>query len=347
MRQLMAALLAVVMSLPTAADAFSGIYFFGDSLTDTGNVTTVYEKLPRVPGEPATIPGPPYDPEGRASNGPLYADVLAQGLGFDALASERGGHNFAFGGARTRYQIYGDPYLGIKAQVSAFMSRPGPADPGALYVVWGGTNNLQDIFGGRETDTAGQPIPDVAGTLSDINEVLQRLYDEGARHLLVPNAPDLGLAPRVRQRGPEAQAAATQLVQRYNAGLSLLLDRFSATHANADVHRFDSFSFLDRIVSNGADFGFQNTTDPCYTGDDIGFASGGSLCSNPDAYFFWDSVHPTTRVHALLGQAMLSAIPEPSSLALMTIGLLAIVWAARQRPPQCQNHCPRNRRPLP
>lgn len=310
-------------------------------------MTTVHERLPKAPGAPAIIPGPPYDPEGRASNGPLYADVLAQGLGFDALASERGGNNFAFGGARTRYQLYGAPYLGIEAQVRAFTSRPGPADPGALYVVWGGTNNLQDIFGGRETDAAGQPIPDLAGTLSDIDDMLQRLYDEGARHLLVPNAPDLGLAPRVRQRGPEAQAAATQLVRRYNAGLSLLLDSFSATHADADVHRFDSFSFLDRIVRHGADFGFLNTTDPCYTGDDVGFTGGGSVCSNPDTYIFWDSIHPTTRVHALLGQAMLSAIPEPSSVTLMAIGLLAVMWAARRQPIRRQSDWPCKGRTLP
>jgi outer membrane lipase/esterase len=332
MRQFFAGLLALLASLPATAWAYSDIVFFGDSLTDTGNVTTLYATLPKPPGAPAVIPGPPYDPEGRASNGLLYADVLARGLGFDALASERGGNNFAFGGARTRYQLFGRPFLGIEDQVDAFTARSPVADANALYVVWGGSNNLQDIFLRRTTDALGNPIPDVAGTLQDIGGVLQELYAHGARHLLVPNVPDLGLVPRVRELGgAPGQALATALVTRYNTGLSSLLDQFALTHPDADVHRFDSFSFLDRIVADAASLGFTNTTDRCYTGDDTGFTGGGTVCADPNAYVFWDGIHPTTHVHQLLGEAMLSAVPEPSSTALMALGLLAVAVLVRRR----------------
>src|SRR5205085_753325 len=135
MRKFVATMLALLGAGGALAQPYSGIYFFGDSLTDTGNVTTVYASIPHPPGAPAVVPGPPYDPQGRASNGPLYADVLAAGLGFSALASARGGSNYAFGGARTRYQLFGPPFLGINDEVAAYRARPGGADPNALYVL--------------------------------------------------------------------------------------------------------------------------------------------------------------------------------------------------------------------
>ncbi|HEX6708341.1 MAG TPA: SGNH/GDSL hydrolase family protein [Albitalea sp.] len=325
------ALALLLHALPAAADPFSNIYFFGDSLTDTGNVTTVYARVPHPPGAPAVIPGPPYDSEGRASNGPLYADVLAQGLGFQALASARGGTDWAFGGARTRYQLFGPPFLGIVDQVARYRSLPGGADPNALYVVWGGSNNLQDIFLRRTTDALGQPIPDLPQTLSDIGGMLDALVDEGVRHLLVPNVPNLGRVPRVRELGgPAGQAAATGLVQAYNQGLAGLLDGFQAQHPEVQLIRFDAFASFENIVAHGAELGLTNLTDRCYTGDDLGFSGGGSVCANPDSYLFWDGIHPTTVTHRLLGQAMLAAVvPEPASITLLGIGLLLLAMRSR------------------
>lgn len=317
-----------------AQSSFSDILFFGDSLTDTGNVTEVYARIPHPPGAPATIPGAPYDAEGRASNGLLYADVLAQGLGFSALASERGGDNFAYGGARTRYQLFGAPFLGILDQVAAFRARPGAADPNALFVLWGGSNNLQDLFLRKTVDALGNPIPTLGQTLGDIDGALESLHAEGARRLLVPNVPNLGRAPRVRELGgPAGQAAATGLVQAYNQGLDQVLDAFEARHPDVQLLRFDSFAALEDIVANASFHGITNLTDRCYTGDDTGFTGGGTVCANPDEYLFWDGIHPTAITHRLLGEAMLSAVPEPSQVAMLAAGLLVLAAAARRRRP--------------
>jgi phospholipase/lecithinase/hemolysin len=324
--RLLAGALVLSAAATAAAASFSDVYFFGDSLTDTGNVTVLYASVPKPPGAPAVVPGPPYDAGGRASNGPVYADVLAAGLGHgaDATASLLGGNNFAFGGARTRYQLFGPPFPGINQQVSSFVARPGPADAQALYVLWAGSNNLQDIFLGRTTDALGAPIPNVAASLGDVGSLIDALYADGARHLLVPNVSNLGLVPRVSQFGPGAQAAATGLVQAYNAGLTQLLDGLAATHPGLDLIRFDSFSFLNQLVANASALGFSNTTDRCYTGDDTSFTGGGSVCADPDQYVFWDGIHPTSHTHRLVGEAMLDAVvavPEPSAAVLMLVGL--------------------------
>ena len=336
MKKLLAAGALSIAACAAHALPYTEVFFFGDSLTDTGNVTTVYAASPKPPGAPPVIPGAPYDPEGRASNGLVYADFLAAGLGFDALASERGGTNYAYGGARTRYQLFGPPFLGLIDQVAQYRALPGPASAGALHVVWGGSNNLQDIFLGRTTDALGQPIPNVAQTLGDMSGMLEALYTEGARHLLVPNVPNLGRVPRVRELGgASGQAAATALVLAYNSGLTGVLDSFALAHPDAHLIRFDSFAALEGIVANASALGFTNITDRCYTGDDLRFTGGGTVCADPDSYLFWDGIHPTSHTHQLLGQAMLQAalVPEPATWVSMVAGLLLIVgtrWASRR-----------------
>lgn len=335
MRLIIAACLSLCASWSAWAVPFSDVYFFGDSLTDTGNVTTVYAGLPKPPGAPAVIPGPPYDAQGRASNGLLYADVLAAGLGHDATAFERGGSNFAYGGARTRYQLFGPPFLGLIDQVAQFRALPARAHPNALFVVWGGSNNLQDIFIGRTTDPLGRPIPGVGQTLADLAGLLDALADEGARTLLVPNVPNLGRVPRVRELGgPAGQAAATGLVQSFNAGLGNVLDNFALLHPTVRLIRFDAFAALEDIVANAPSHGIVNLTDRCYTGDDVGFTGGGSVCAQPDSHLFWDGIHPTAATHRLLGEAMLRAalVPEPQTWLLMAGGLALLLGLSRAHP---------------
>ena len=313
------------------ASAYSGIYFFGDSLTDVGNVTATYATLPHPPGSPAVIPGSPYF-NGRASNGPLYADVLAAGLGFTATPSALGGNDYAFGGARTRYQLFGSPYLGIVDQVATFRALPGPADPGALYVLFAGANNVQDILSGRTIDALGNPVPGIGGTLGDIATMLAGLYAEGARNILVPNVPNIGRVPRVADAGPAAVAGGTALSQAFDAGLVNLLDGFVLSHPDAHLFRFDTYAALEDIVANAATYGLTDLTHRCYTGDDLGFTGGGTVCANPENYLFWDGIHPTATVHAILGREMLAVlgVPEPAPLVLFAIGALALV-AQRRR----------------
>ena len=333
MRHLLTALLLLANTLPAFALPYSNIYVFGDSLSDVGNVQNVYSTLPHPPGAPASIPGAPYDSAGRASNGPIYIDTLAQGLGFQATPSSSGGNDYAFGGARTRYQVFGPPFMGILDQVAAFRAAPGSADPGSLYVFWGGANNLQDIILGKTQDVLGNPVPGLGATINDLMSGILGLYAEGARSILVPNAPDLALVPRVREFGPQAQAGAHQLSLAFNAALSLALGQLEAAHSDLDIIPFDTYASLNRIIAAPASYAIANTTNRCYTGDDVTFSGGGTVCAAPNSYLFWDGIHPTSQVHGILGREMLGAlgIPEPASLLLVAIALLAAGMTRRRK----------------
>src|SRR5215470_1187686 len=80
----------------TLAGPFINLAVFGDSLSDIGNVSqaTPFLTQPKTPG--------PYYWNGRFSNGPIYAETLAAGLGLPALVnSASGGTDYAYGGALT------------------------------------------------------------------------------------------------------------------------------------------------------------------------------------------------------------------------------------------------------
>src|SRR5262245_53919145 len=119
--------------MPVAgARAYTNVFFFGDSITDTGR---------NAPSDPpnnalglVTTYG--YDANRWTNNGgSVWAEGFAAALGHSATSRDIiGGTNYAVGGSRTDQ---------LAAQVTLFSSDvAGVADPGALYVVWSGGNDL-------------------------------------------------------------------------------------------------------------------------------------------------------------------------------------------------------------
>jgi outer membrane lipase/esterase len=317
----------MLSALPVQASAsrFSDLVIFGDSLSDTGNIFAFTQNRQPFPIPPS---GPYF--AGRFSNGPNYADDLAAFLGLQATSSLLGGDNFAVGGARTNSHAV--PQLSslfsILAQVQSFVQRPGPADPHALYIVFGGANDLQDaIMAGPVT---GPAIAQDAVT--NLGTAITALADEGAIDFFVPNAPNLALAPRINGlNDPTISAFATGLTQSFNSSLATELDTLEVS-LGINISRFDTFAFFNNIVAHGASFGFSDVHSRCYTGDDLTFLSLGTVCPHPEGFGFWDGVHPTEKAHALLAQAFERVlVPEPSTLTLLSLGLMGGLAYWRRR----------------
>lgn len=70
---------------------------------------------------------------------------------------------------------------------------------------------------------------------------------------------------------------------------------------------FDVFSTFQDIVADPSAVGLANVTDACLGGTGI--------CSNPDEYLFWDSVHPTTKGHQILADAVFERLVTQAPLA--------------------------------
>ncbi|MGF1634309.1 MAG: SGNH/GDSL hydrolase family protein [Phycisphaerae bacterium] len=277
-----------------AGQAFSGLYVFGDSLSDVGNVNLA---------SLGTLPGPGYDPQ-RFSNGILWTEYLA-----DELAVARptfslgGGGSYAFGGATTGAG-FGFPLIPrIGTQVNQYTAAG--VDAGGLHVLWAGANDVIDSEASFNATTYG------ANVLGHLNT----LYAAGARSFLVNNVPDLGLLPRY-DGNPTLAAAATTATGNLNAALAGVLDTFEAANPDATLFRLDVAGLFDDLVADPSAFGLVNVTDPAF--DD---ATNTPLTTMPETYLFWDETHPTTAAHRLLALEAAAVIPEPAGLTLLACGL--------------------------
>ena len=315
-----AATAATVCSLPAQA-AFTGVTFFGDSLSDTGNVfaATTF-----------TFPPAPYF-AGRFSDGAVWTDYLANSLGFSATASLTGGQNFAFGGARTGSET--SPVPGLLAQTAGIWAPAlpgGVADPGRLYVLVGGGNDMRDartaFQGNSAADEAGREAAAVLAA-TQLTQSLGLLASKGASTVLIANLPDLGRTPEAVALG--LVAPSTDATNRFNALVPSVLAAGASYGLNmrfVDFAGVANMVFLDATTNGGATFGITNTSSPC----GAFLPGGGPLCS---LSAFSDALHPTTRVHQLFGEAALQAalVPEPETYALFALGLAVLAWKSRRR----------------
>lgn len=307
-----------------AASPYSGLVVFGDSLSDSGNNTTLMSSLPGgVPQLPITGDG--YYSKfpslaGTYSDGQVWTQYFAQSLGLPLVPSALGGTNFAFGGAQTGIDgneplAPGFPFS-MRTQLSFYLGATGNvADPHALYVVAGGGNNirvaLEAMAAGADPASTSQAM--VAGYAADMAGIVADLKLAGAQHFLVMNTPNFGLTPLANAMGVSAEA--TALSFEMNAALQVAL-------AGTGVNTFDMFGFMTSVVEAGAASGFSNWTNACgaaVNGCDLGSA------------LFWDGIHPTTLAHQQLAAAVLAtAVPEPATTALFVVGLAGIALGRRR-----------------
>jgi outer membrane lipase/esterase len=280
-----------VGSLATAAaqaTSYSNIYFFGDSVSDDGNVALAIG-FPNgvtlgVSGN-SYIPDYPYYPSGRFSNGPVWAEGYAAKLGVSVQPSLRGGNDFAWAGARTGGADVPVPTLTTQANTLLTALR-GVAPPDALYVVAEVGNDARDalaaIASGADVNQAIRSAS--AAYAKNVGNIVATLRRAGARHFLVFDNVNLGLVPAIRSQGAAVSALATALTSSMNQALFDRLDE------EAGVRIFDTFSFVTRVVRHPADYGFVNATAACG-------AQAGADCSK---YVFWDGLHPTAQMHELI-----------------------------------------------
>lgn len=350
--------LAILSSLLITAAPFTNLFFFGDSLTDTGNIYSATTLLSAatfglIPVEP---PSPPYF-SGRFSNGPIWAEYTAARLGQPTDASRASvslgplgvipgsGNNYAIGGARTglggALGIFdGLIPTGVLAQVSFYLGSVGAADSGALYFMSGGGNDLRDA---TKIDDATTRRNTAMAAADYTAYSIYLLYSSGARNFMLMNGPNVGYVPETIASGRINQGIDASMYFNYRLSLwAGLLDQLPG----AEIQTFDLFSFYNEVfgdtLQGGAQYGFTSIT-PCKPG-----TAGAQPC--PVSLFF-DDIHPTTRLHQLVGDRIanqvqaawpnsqafaartaqaVAPVPEPASFALVLVAAAGAMVARRK-----------------
>jgi len=325
--------MAFAGTLPAAADAqgpITSLTVFGDSFSDTGNLF-----------QAVGLPPAPYF-NGRFSNGPVFVDYLASLLGrpgdaTPAFLANLSSGNYAIGAARTVDAAVTQPGLGTQivpgtaSQIARYATRPGGAfDPTGLYVLFAGSNDLRDA-GALTTDAARRAAAQTAA----LNIVAQanQLAVFGARSILVPFAPNLGLIPEATLI-PGRSAILADLSSVFNLTLRSQLGTLRGANPAASFFELSVDNLYTNLLldagSGGVRYGLTNTMLPCLPG----FAPPGTPVPPCDISLFADALHPTTRVHQLLASAAydrvingvdVAVIPEPATLVLVGSGLVTLL----------------------
>jgi len=288
--------LAVALALaaaPAMADQFGNTVFFGDSLTDSGHFqNTLPPELRPYAGKFTTNPGK------------VWAEHLADHYDGNGATDNQGGDNYAQGGSRVLVQN-GAAESTLSQMQRYLAANGGQADPRTLYTVWTGANDIFAIAG------AGAPPTETitAGVLGVV-QIVRTLEAAGARYILVPNLPDMGMTPGAMAAGPAAQAALTQLAASYNSGM------YGQLAANQlRVIPLDTFTMLREVIANPGAYGLSNVTGvACMPPGSSSLTCTPASLASPDAantYLFADISHPTTAAHAIVADYAISVLEGP------------------------------------
>lgn len=305
-RAALAIALALAAAPALAAGPYSQTWFFGDSLTDSGFFRPLLPASVRpVTGQFTTNPGF------------VWSQYLADYYGTSAGANGNGqfGTNYAAGGARVGINSTGalGPIPSMATQVNNYLTaNGGRADSRALYTVWGGANDLFAI-----TNAGADPTTTIAGAVASQVGIVATLRNAGAKYILVPTVPDLGLTPAFRAQGPVVQATGTTLTNNYNNAL------FGALAGNGlRVIPLDTVTLLREIAANPGAYGFTNITgtacQPQITANSLTCNPTSYVTPDaPNTYLFADGVHPTSRAHQILAQYAVSVLEGPRLIAAL------------------------------
>ncbi|MEP6975469.1 MAG: SGNH/GDSL hydrolase family protein, partial [Spartobacteria bacterium] len=179
-------------------------------------------------------------------------------------------------------------------------------DPAALYIVWGGGN---DLF-------ADDSATNVTATAQRVAALVEQLARAGAVYILTPNVPPLGLIPNYKDdpaKAAEINAASADYRQQLNDQLDLAVTTLAGESITITLYRLDIYGLFYRLAANPEDYGFVNISD----------SSQGNSSVDPDEYLFWDDIHPTTAGHFQIATAAFDLLNGTAATPAQSLNLSA------------------------
>ncbi|PBK97763.1 hypothetical protein ARMGADRAFT_987678 [Armillaria gallica] len=138
-------------------------------------------------------------------------------------------------------------------------------------------------------------------TITDINafwetemlsyfRAVQSAYDNGLKQHLFINVPPGERSPLANTNATKADILKSH-VDGYNAALQNHVQLFSRRNQGAVTLMFDANVWFNSVLDQPASYGFNDVTGYC-------------TCADPAGYFWYNTGHPTERVHRLLAEAI-------------------------------------------
>ncbi|KAK9865626.1 hypothetical protein WJX84_011701 [Apatococcus fuscideae] len=313
-----------------AGPAAPALIVFGDSYTDAGYAgygihQVIHAALSTPELDVGVYPVAPYR-GGRLSNGLIFTEITATALGLELQSFSTA--NAGSGAVPTH--IYVPLPFGDQTTEGAFAVPSALQQAQGYIALHGGSINAADIvliFIGTNDYMFSQPpgnysTPPVDQVIAAIHETMMLAYQAGAQRFVLVNLPPLETLPALpgpNPFGPTSTIAAesagdawfSAAVPPHNAALQTLASQFPTQQANASVLLYDIYTLWADVVATPANYGFKDSANPCLgLGQNNNLASGfaNTICPQPDAYVYWDLVHPTRHFHSLIANDFLAKL---------------------------------------
>ncbi len=291
-----------------SAQSFSDVVVFGDSLSDSGNA--------------ALANGLPAGNSFTTNPDPVWAEIVAGAFGASGSNSLAGGPNYAFAGAcvNPATPCTQDVVPTVAEQIGMHLSaRGGSLDPGALYALWGGANDVADSAVNDTPNALGHVLAAADATVAQV----RRLREAGARIVVVSNVPDISLTPYAVNLGPLVQGALGALAGEYNRKLDAGIREGENGVVPVNLH-----ALVREIAANPGAYGFTSVTGTACGAPNA--SSAVSILCGPEGspspvtyapganqtHLFADRSHPSGAGHAMMASLVTSALAAPLQVSL-------------------------------
>ncbi|XP_022724728.1 GDSL esterase/lipase At5g45960-like [Durio zibethinus] len=312
-------------------------FVFGDSTVDPGNNNYV-QTFFRSNFPPYGKDFKDQTPTGRFTNGKLSTDLIVSYIGIKeylppyldpSLSIEELMTGVSFASAGSGF----DP---LTPQISSVVSIPNQLEyfkeykkrlqsavgkkrmedtiEKAVFLISAGTNDFVvnyftlPIRRRNYTVSAYQRF-----ILQNVKQLLQDLWDEGARRIAVTGLPPMGCLPVVITLNSENAILERDCIEKYSrVGMEynqMLQNEVNSmrgrlTHLGAKVYYVDIFTPLVDMIQGLGKLDFDEVSDGCCGSGylEAGFLCnpGSYVCADASKYVFFDSIHPTVKAYTKL-----------------------------------------------
>ncbi|PIN11590.1 hypothetical protein CDL12_15806 [Handroanthus impetiginosus] len=322
-----------------SAEKHTAFFIFGDSTVDPGNnnyIETIPENQANY--KPYGQNGFFKDPTGRFSDGRIIVDFLAEYAKLpiippflDPSADYSYGVNFASGGAGILSTTNERQAIDLKTQLKYFeevekqlKEKLGNKETeevisNAVYFFSMGSNDyLGGYLGNPKMQKLHHPEQYVGMVIGNLTKAIQGLYEKGARKFGFLSLSPLGCLPVLRAMNPNAVEGgcfeqANSLALAHNNALKTVLTNLEYLLKDFKYCNSDFFAWLHDRINNPTNYGFREGVNACCGSGPHGGVNtcGGTktvttyeLCDNSNDYVWWDSFHPTERIHQQFAEAL-------------------------------------------
>ncbi|MED6156794.1 hypothetical protein PIB30_017788 [Stylosanthes scabra] len=320
----------------------SAVFAFGDSTIDPGN-NNDFQTLFRGNHVPYGCDFPNHIPTGRFSNGKISTDYIVDMLGIKSLLPAYLDHemndgdlttgvSFGTGGSGldtvtamsakvmnmdVQFQYFQECLERIRRSVGD--AKTNDIVKNSLFVISSGTNDM--LFNAYLSPMRMMQFGSVSlyhdFLLQNLVVFIQKLYQVGARKIVVVGLPPIGCLPvqvTINSVLPNpywlqrmCKAERNMECQKYNAKLQFHIDSLQTKLSETKLAYFDIYSPMWDMISNPNKYGFEQTLKGCCG---TGLIEMGPICNlldptcvDPSKYLFWDAVHLTEIGYKFLAES--------------------------------------------